>query len=220
MSRMGSPEDTNAFARVLVKTSPLTAEDIVDLRALFEFFRVSCRPLQDGPAVYISAADAVNAFRTLGLPKAHLEQNGGVMVQAGEDGKLLVNEQEFLLIAARLWRQEEKNAIPENDIELDEHSIAAIRASRLFRQIDRQRTGIVSAEQVKHALYSWGMRKIDTPAAGDLCDKWAELYRVLDQDDGEEKTLSMDEFLAIAVPLILPTIPKRKIGFGTAVEDS
>lgn len=208
--------EADAFAKALVRTSPLCAADVEDLRAVFDLFQHSA----GHKGRFVSAKQAVRVLRTFGLRNASLASNGGACVQDAGKPKLLINEQEFLLLAAGLMRAARADLL-DGDLDLSEEKTAVERASRLFDgAMDPNGRGVATADSVKLGLLQFGCRGMDAVAASAFCDKVAYLDRVLYLDDGvgetppSERCITRDEFVDFAAPLILPTVPARAVRYS------
>lgn len=207
-------EDLQSFAKVLVRTSPLTMDDIEDLRAAFDFFLHASHGKTKG---YVEANQAAHVLRHFGLPNVELTESGGLVVQDPSKPKLLLDEQEFLLAAARLVQAEHRELL-EGDLDMPEDKTALLRASRLFRSLDPNDTGKIKCGDLKFAVTNLGCSPPDLEAVSDLADHWAELRRYLDLPDDAPGFVTYDEFIDFAVPLILPTIPIRAVRYSAVSE--
>jgi Ca2+-binding EF-hand superfamily protein len=205
-------EEVNSFAKALVKTSPLTFDEIQDLRSLFEF---ACTT-SGRRSKYICSKACVSMLRKCGFPDVELEPSGGVTVNG--KANLLVNEQEFLLMAAELARAESNNQLKKGYFDLDAEGIARLKAERLFRSMDTKYEDTITAVQAQQGLRQLGIfGNVEIGAAADWCDKLSDGNRLLAFDDqglAENHLLTLDEFVAFAVPLILPTIKITYKGYG------
>ncbi|GBG25231.1 Troponin C, slow skeletal and cardiac muscles [Hondaea fermentalgiana] len=204
-------EDPLAFAKVLARTSPLSLDDVEDLRAAFDCFLHASQSRANG---FVTAKQVARILRKFGFPGVELTENGGIVVQDPSKPKLLLNEQEFLLTAARLAKYETRELL-DGELDMPEEKVAQLRAARLFRSMDPNGTGEVPCEVLKIALMNLGCAPPELDAVGDLTDLWSDLDRYFDEPDDAPRYMTFDEFLDVAIQLILPTIPARAVTYST-----
>jgi hypothetical protein len=208
-------DSVNAFAVALAKTSPLLVDEIAELRTLFDF----ASALGGRRQKYISAKSCVLFLRRCGFPGVELDDNGGVVINGKSN--LLVSEVEFLLVAAELARAESEALLKKGYYDLDADGVARLKAARLFRSMDTRYENCITAGQAQLGLRRLGvLGVVDAGAAAAWCDALADRKRLLEFDDSsvraEEHLLTIDEFVAFAAPLILPTIQiARSGGYGS-----
>jgi len=193
--------EVDAFATVLVKTSPLTSEDVHDLREIFNSFSAHGAGRKE---LVVDAKRAVRLLRMFGLRHAVVVDNG-VQVQEGDHPKIMVNEQEFLLIAARLMRQEYQLML-ENDYDLPPEKISRLYAERLFRSYDPTESGRIHSADIRDILINIGCKNVNCEP---VCEYLTALERFMDLDSEVSSFVTKEEFVNFLFPLVLPTINYR-----------
>jgi len=217
-------EDVNAFAKVLTRTSPLTAEDVADLRDVFEFYHA-----RDVPGGRIEARQAVRALRLLGLAGAQLNDAGGLAVQTGTSSassapKLFLTEPEFLMYAAQLFKDEVREYLRKGEFELEREQVAELRAARLFRSLDPSNTKRLDPRSARDGLHSLGTIQLNLDDGRAFCEHLMSFERALERTPTRrrkgaraeaqvEAFATEKEFVRFAAPVILPTVPASRVSY-------
>jgi len=175
-------DDSAAFVRLLVRTSALTEQDVADLRDVFEFFRRASAHAGRG---FVEASQAARALKKLGFYGVTLTPAGGVVVQDDSRPKLLVNEQEFLLIAARLTSLEAPGNVLDNKA----------KAIRLFRSLDTREQGEISTNDMRSGLSTLGYKWKDAGKTKAFMEKIMRYNKVLNLEDDDERSIDLSDFV-------------------------